>query len=303
MKFIETAFDKETYRLDLTYTHKEMSEITIVISDLETDVTYFLWKTILHPQNSIWICPINGELTRILKNSKTFPGFACKIYVDNRLEQVEEIRTNLIPYKYKPFFTDRTDPVGNSYVDFFYGSLCDGIDFSGTVIDAGANVGFFTWLAKERNANKVYSIEPDVNAFFYLDRNFRNDSSITLIQKALTTDVNGTIFYYCKDSTVANSQYKVVENYIEDFVPTINLDYILNIENEINLVKLDIEGSEFDVMENLELKHFQKINQFFIEFHRDSIPIKNILIQNGYKVEYKNSNENSSVGFIYAYKI
>jgi hypothetical protein len=202
MKLINVKLDQETYRIDIVYVHEVGHEISIVISDLETNIPYFVWKTTLHQYNSVWVAPLNGNLTRILKNSKTFPGFYCKVYRDNRLEQVEELRTNNLSYTYKNFVTDTLDCVGNSYIDFFYGQLCDGINFSGTIVDAGANVGFFTLLAKERGANKVYSIEPDTSAFFYLDRNFRNDSSVTLIQKALTTHLEGTRFYYSKLGTL-----------------------------------------------------------------------------------------------------
>ena len=301
MKLIQAVLNKDTYKIDIDYIHPIGQEITIVISDLEFNVPYFSCKQVLHQYNSIWVVPLNQKQISILKNNKNFPGFYCKVYVDTRLEQVEELRTNDVPYTHKHFLTDISDFVGNSYVDFFYGNLCDGIDFSGTVIDAGANVGFFTLLAKEKGANKIYSIEPDARPFFYLERNFKNDSSITLINKALTTSLEGTKFYYALAATVANSQYGG-ENFIEDFVPTITLDSILNIENKINLVKLDIEGSEFDVIAKLTPRHFEKINQFFIEFHDISTAIKMKLLDNGYKIEYRESTELNNVGFIYAYK-
>lgn len=301
MKLINAIIDKSTYKIDIDYIHPITQEVTIVISDLEYNVPYFSWKQTLNQYESVWVCPLNPKQTNMLINSGRFPGFYCKVYVGTRLEQVEKLSTNNLPYTYKHFLTDVSDFVGNSYADFFYGTLCDGMDFSGTVIDAGANVGFFTLLAKERGANKIYSIEPDIRSFFYLERNFRNDSSITLIQKALTTHLDGTKFYYAVAGTVANNQYGG-ENFTEDFVPTITLDSILNIEDKVNLVKLDVEGSEFDVVAKLTPQHFEKINQFFIEFHDISTALKTRLLDNGYKVEYRESTELNNVGFIYAYK-
>jgi len=303
MKLLNVTFNKETFVIDIVHTQSETSEIKIVICDMQTDIPYYKFTEVMPPGHTFWIFPIANALADILKQSKTFPGFVCKVYKNNRLEQIEYLHTDYKTFEYKTFITNEFDGVGNSYIDFFYGTLCDMIDFGGTVIDAGANVGFFTWLAKERGAKRVYSIEPDIQANFYLEKNFRNDPAIILIKKALTSNLEGTNFYYCLNGTVANSTTtSEVHTYVKDYVPTINLDMILNIEEKINLIKLDIEGSEFEVFEHLQPHQFSKVNQFFIEFHRNSIPIKDKLIENGFTVQYKNSDETSEMGFIYAYR-
>jgi hypothetical protein len=87
------------------------------------------------------------------------------------------------------------------------------------------------------------------------------------------------------------------------FIPTISIDTLLKIEKEINLIKLDIEGTEFNVIDNLTQTHFDKINQFFIEFHFDPRPMVSTLIKNGYNVEYRHSTENDIAGFVYAKKL
>jgi FkbM family methyltransferase len=303
MKLVDVKLDNETYKIDLVYIHAVTSELTIVISDLQTDIPYYTWDVTLDPYSSIWIAPINSTLRTILQQNKHFPGFACKIYKNNRLEQIEYLRTSSVPFEYKNFMTDGFDAVGNSYIDFFYGNLCDGMNFDGTVIDAGANVGLFTWLAKDNKAKRVYSIEPDRHTFFYLEKNFRTDPSIILINKAMTGNENGTKFYYSIGNSVANTtKENLLTDYIEDYVPTITLNSILKIEDTINLVKLDIEGSEFEVFDNLSITDFEKINQFFIEFHDIPTTLKNKLISNGFTVEYRNSDESMTTGFIYAYK-
>ena len=297
------TLDIETYKIDVIYTHTVAFEVTIVICDLQTDIPYYTWTVTLHPGVSVWISPISDQLKTILQQNKHFPGFTCKIYKDNRLEQVEYLRTSSIPFEYKNFMTDGFDSVGNSYIDFFYGTLCDGMQFDGIVIDAGANVGLFTWLAKQNKAHRIYSIEPDRHTFSYLEKNFKTDPSVILINKAMTSNENGTKFYYSIGNSVANTtKANVLTNYIEDYVPTISLNSILKIENTVNMVKLDIEGSEFEVFDNLTASHFEKINQFFIEFHDISTSIKNKLIDHSFKVEYRNSDESFTTGFIYAYK-
>lgn len=302
MKLVDVILNKETYVIDLVYKHADANTLTIVICDLQTDIPYYKWTEHFKNYSSIWIYPLHNTLMELVRNNSKFPGFVCKIYRNGLLEQVECIHTSTEDFKYRTYITDGIDCVGNSYIDFFYGDLCKGINFENTVIDAGANVGLFTWLAKERGAGRVYSIEPDQRAFFYLDKNFKNDDSVVLINKALTTTLDGTIFYYCIESTVGNSQYKNSDNFVEDYVETINLDTLLNIEREVNLLKLDIEGTEFDVFDKLKPEQFKQVNQFFIEFHNISTPIKNKLLENNFKVEYRNSDESSIAGFIYAYK-
>ena len=119
----------------------------------------------------------------------------------------------------------------------------------------------------------------------------------------MTGNENGTKFYYSIGNSVANTtKENLLTDYVEDYVPTVTLNSILKIEDNINLVKLDIEGSEFEVFNNLSAIDFEKINQFFIEFHDISTPLKNRLMDNGFAVEYRNSDENMTTGFIYAYK-
>jgi FkbM family methyltransferase len=305
MKLANVTLNKETYVIDIVYVYPVESTILIVICDLQTDIPYFKWTVTLTPSSAVWIAPLNLELNTIVRQSKHFPGFTCKIYKNNRLEQVDNLRTSSLPFEYMNYMTDGIDCVGNSYIDFFYGSLCNGINFDGVVIDAGANVGLFTLLAKRNGAKRIYSIEPDRHTFFYLEKNFRTDSSVVLINKALTSNENGTTFYYNATTSVGNRtnvDATDVTDYVEDYVPSISLESILKLEEVVNLVKLDIEGSEFEVFDQLSTTYFEKVNQFFIEFHNVSTVIKNKLMDNGFTVEYRNSNENDTLGFIYAYK-
>lgn len=303
MKLCDITFNKETLVLDIVFRHTHNLEVTFVITDLDVDCPYYVWEKLqLSQNNSVWISPLPGNLISVAKNSNNFSGFRCKIYVEKRLVQTEDFPYNNTISNKSIFLTNEFDIVGHSYLDFFHGDLCDNIDFSGTVIDAGANVGFFTLLSLQRGATRVYSIEPDASPFFYLKQNFKNEKSVTLINKALT-DYNGTIDFFYMEGSVASSAIRNTGYYVNDTVECINLQNIINIENNINLVKLDIEGSEFAVLENLKKEHFDKIKQFFIEFHAESSTIKNILLENGYNVEYRHCMGTERVGFIYAYKI
>ena len=72
-------------------------------------------------------------------------------------------------------------------------------------------------------------------------------------------------------------------------------------------MKLDCEGAEYEIIKNLPLEYFQKIDKLVIEYHMaDSHPellieLKEILSQQNFEIETKQLF--SDIGFLYAKKI
>jgi FkbM family methyltransferase len=300
MNVCDISFDKERFVFDVVYRLRAPLELTFVITDAALGCPYYTWDVTLAQNNSVWISPLHPSMIEVAKTSKTFSGFVCKVFHGKRLLQSVTVPLikNIKPIQ---FSTSDFDMVGASYLDFFHGSLCHGIDMSGSVIDAGANVGFFTLLALTKGAHKVYSIEPDVYPFSYLQNNFQTDNRVTLINKALTDNCDGVNFSYSAAS-VASSAVNPAADSITGYVESLNLDVILAIESHLNLVKLDIEGSEYSVFDSLTSSHFEKVSQWFIEFHNKSTPLVDRLQTEGYQVEYRNCTPDSIVGFLYAYR-
>lgn len=309
MKFLEITFDKK----NLIFFCKNKSSLTldncsIVICDAELECPYYAWNNItINDGFDCWMTPFAEKLKNIVLNNHNFHGFLLKVYgPNNRLIQSETFYINNAPPTILDTFSTPThDDVGASYVDFFFGDLCNNIDTNGVIIDAGANVGFFTLFCKKNGASRIYAIEPDPSPFNHLKYNFKSDNSIICINKALTTHTNEINFEICLKNSVASSinAYKIEsDNKLIITTNSINLETILSIENEVNLVKLDIEGEEFNVIESLPNICFDKINQFFIEFHNYPNKIFEKLNSFGYICEYKHCDENSQVGFIYAKK-
>lgn len=302
MKVANVSLNKESGIIDVVYTHSSPLTLNFVVSDLEMDCTYYTWEVELTTNSSVWISPLSPELRTVVKQSKTFSGFCLKIYHNHRLLQTEYLPYNSNRFhKLHQFHTSEYDEVGASYIDFFHGGLCEGIDTTGVVVDAGANVGFFTLYAEINGAKRIYSIEPDAFPFFYLNKNFYNKPTVITINKALSTDCNGTEFFHVLGGSVASSQYKVTDDSVVGFVETIDMNTICSIESNINLVKMDVEGSEFAILKSLSSKNFRKINQFFVEFHSNPSELYTIFQAHGFKTECKRTNETNTAGFIYAY--
>jgi FkbM family methyltransferase len=277
---------------------------SIVVSDAYLDCAYYTWESVEFSRDfKGWIAPLSEKLMKVVLKSDTYPGFTFKVYGPNRrLLQLENFYlNNTEPIIKSPFITPSHDMVGPSYVDFFYSDLCKGIDFSGVVIDAGANVGFFTLLASHKGAKRIYSIEPDPEPFHCLYKNFINQPNVICINKALHDKIELALFDLCLGSSVAST----ISTYNTQFekhtisVETITISSILQVEDKINLLKLDIEGAEYSVLKNLSSYYYKNIDQFFIEFHGDPKYIFEKLVKEGYEVEYRDSDENSTAGFIY----
>lgn len=307
MKLLNIFFDKKECVIHVNSNIDNTIEGTLVITDLYLDCVYYTWDIIITADFNGWCVPFTEKLKKVVLGSNNFAGFNVKFYDKNkRLLQFEKVSLNKVsPLISTPFYSPTHDITGPSYVDFFYGDLCNGIDTSGVVVDAGANVGFFTLYAKEKGASRVYSIEPDPMPFFYLEKNFEKDPSVVLINKAMNGIWDFIKFDISLDGSVGSTSnsHSNMENKLSIVVEVITIDTILEIENEINLLKLDIEGSEFDVIDNISDDHFKRINQMFIEFHYNPKPIIDKLISKGYQIEYRHSDENSTVGFIYANKL
>jgi FkbM family methyltransferase len=306
VKFLNVNFKKETFTILVKYLQETEIKGKIVISDLLIDCVYFIWDVQLNKSFDGWVVPFNEKINDTIINSKSFYGFNVKLYnEENRLLQVEKILVNDSVYETGTIYaTPEFDVTGPSYVDFFYGDLCKNIDTSGTVIDAGANVGFFTLYCKKHGSKRIYSIEPDPMPFFYLEKNYGFDPGIILLNKVLNDTEQPVSFDICIGASVGSaiSKYTNYENKQSVLVESVTINSILKIENRINLLKLDIEGAEFDVIEKLTANEFDKIDQMFIEFHSNPKVIESTLINNNYFVEYRNSTKEDTVGFIYAKK-
>ena len=276
--------------------------IVVTISDIFIDCLYYKMECIIPKFGYMWVYPLDNRLGKIAEENNLFPGFVVKIHTkEMRVIYTEKIVIHNVSKKIEyNFSTPPYDQIGAPYIDFFYGDLCKNIDFNGIVVDAGANVGFFTLYSILNGSKRIYSIEPDPLPFYYLSKNFENNPSVININKGLSHNTENFKMNICLDSSVSSSNIHKYGNSYELEVECIDIPSILLIEKKINLLKLDIEGSEFLVMKNLPELIFKKIDQFFIEFHDISTDLIQILENNGFKTEYRYSDPSSISGFIYA---
>ncbi len=142
------------------------------------------------------------------------------------------------------------------------------------VIDLGANVGEVAEYFLRRGA-KVYAYEPNDHAFEVLKKRVGGNEDVTLHQAAVSNYSGSAKLWLHEnhtDSEVMFSQAgslqaeksNVSEEYLE--VAVSDIAEVLAAHEYIKLIKIDIEGGEYDIMDCV-LDNADKIDHILLETH------------------------------------
>lgn len=183
------------------------------------------------------------------------------------------------------------------------------IDDNDLIIDVGAHIGLFSLLASQFcKKGKIFSFEPIKENFELLKENVRINGirNISIFNEAVS-DISSKITLYQNEDEAGHSKFVKTFNSVQ--VNAISIKEFFdnkNIEN-CNLLKLDCEGSEYEIIESLPTNYFNKLDKIIIEYHlADTKPellkgLKSKLINLSYNISIKPLFED--IGFLYAKKI
>ncbi len=172
------------------------------------------------------------------------------------------------------------------------------------VLDIGANIGFHTLQFADLvgTEGKVFAFEPDPENFSLLIKNLeKNDyQNVIPIQKAVT-DKTGKIDLYLSeenkgDHRVFDSEKgrKTVE------IETVTLDDFLAIDEHVDFIKLDIQGSEHlaflgmknTINRNDNLKIICEFSPYLLKRCFSSADIfLNLILKSGFKLQILNEKK------------
>ena len=140
------------------------------------------------------------------------------------------------------------------------------------VVDLGANVGIFSSRVSEL-ARKVFSYEPFPGNREQLEKNLKTRENITVIHKAVA-EKPGIIRLFMPESKRCTGSYSSfpdlrvsTESYQE--VPSITLNQIFD-DNKIfrcDLLKIDIEGQEYEVLHSTDDEVLSRTMRIHGEYH------------------------------------
>lgn len=138
------------------------------------------------------------------------------------------------------------------------------------IIDGGANIGisvlYFKYLYPQAH---IVAIEPNPAALVYLEQNIKENklSQITLIPAALSAESGESDLYYSPRISLLNASLMYESEVETAKVCTHKLsDYLRG--NQIDLVKLDIEGAEEEVVREIsDQGEVHNAKQYIIEYH------------------------------------
>ena len=164
------------------------------------------------------------------------------------------------------------------------------VDKNDIVLDIGANFGFFTLYAIENGASKIYSVEPFPDAYENI-KNLSEKLPIIPINKAVSSKTDNVIMSLNTGGSASNclSEYNTIFNNNGEHivVEPININTLIeSIGSNIDLLKIDCEGSELDIFESITIENLNKINKMVIETHSDYIDgfIRTKLIENNFEI-------------------
>lgn len=146
-----------------------------------------------------------------------------------------------------------------------------------TIVDAGANVGLFSvWAARERPKARIVSLEPFPATFRHLEKNIHHNGlqeRIRPLQYALAGTTGPRLIYSSGDSPNNGLVLRGMEDSADNTnaieVPCISLADFLRAERleTVDLLKMDIEGSEWEVILSTPGNILHSIRHIIVEYH------------------------------------
>lgn len=273
-----------------------------VVKELASEVPIYFCKNLqISPEYLTWIVPIGGY---DFDADEYCSGFLIEFY-DNRLNLlfkkeifIKEIKKKNI-HKIKGL--SLLDCLYINYREFFHVGAYEGFDFDNldTVVDIGANVGLFADYITTKGAQKIYCVEPNTKAFESLCKLSNFNKNITPIKIAIDTQTGEKDIYCTEDNTTISRFEEYLENspysyqYKKENTQTITWKDFINQQNikYVSLLKMDIEGHEYKIFEQIDENDLNKIERIILEFHRNNdkqlIDVVKKLQKNNFEIAFR----------------
>lgn len=142
-----------------------------------------------------------------------------------------------------------------------------------TVLDIGANVGFFTLYSLFKlNNPRIISFEPIKRNFAFLEKNLKTakNEHVTAVNKAVNNTKGELVLrFQPQEITTSASLFDNLSGGEEEVVLATTLEDIVSDYNlsKIDVLKMDCEGAEYNIIYNTPTQFFDKVNCIAMETH------------------------------------
>ncbi|MBI5621576.1 FkbM family methyltransferase [Candidatus Falkowbacteria bacterium] len=178
------------------------------------------------------------------------------------------------------------------------------------IIDVGAHAGFFSLYCRALNpAVKIYALEPEPANQTALSHNLRLNKTrgVTLVSAALAATSGERQLVITTD----NHNHRLLgadEKFTEQTIPVqayslADLAARFKIK-QISLLKMDIEGGEYEVLDSLTAADWPRIQHIILEYHHQgrntADRLEAMMRHNGFSVSVFPSRFDKHLGFLWA---
>jgi len=304
-------FESDQNKLIFSF-NKDYENARIILKELNSNLKCFDWKADKFEKNiNYYIIPTqNLNLYEI-----DFQGFVFDLYCNNQLLLTKKLKIKNSKDRNFKFYSDKDtdlnikDSFYLQYSDFYNKNFIhDILKNKNTVVDLGASCGSFVDICLRNKVSKIIALEPSDS--FKILKNTFNKENVICLNKAISVDCQDKEMYFSECSTLSTfniepQKYFDTANLINSIAPKkiqcVDLKNLIQTYqlNNIDLLKIDIEGYEYDLFESLDSDIFKFIDEIICEFHHNINDKLKILINklkiNDYSVSLLNLNYQTSI--------
>lgn len=189
-----------------------------------------------------------------------------------------------------------------------YQNIVD-VEVGDVVVDVGFNYGLYSLMALKKGAKEIWGFEPNLRIYSNLKKYFPDQDRVHIFNFAVW-DRNSLMTFYDDIGHLGSGIYETLpkESILDSYeVRTINLYDFLIYHNvlHIDLLKIDCEGTEYDIIECIPSEYLKNVKKIHIEYHMNGDGVKlqkmlDKLTDCGFEINFgADSSINSWIGMIY----
>jgi len=313
-KLFNISFDSNDNKINFEYIEGIPFPTMVCVRDIDTEVPIYSFDALFNAGTSVWCIPI-PRAHYDFQNNPNFGGFLFDFYdlsdTSKRLYSMA-LRLKRTAFQKSKFRVESFDPLFVNYEQFFtdkiYEKFFSQIDSLETVIDVGANVGLFTQLCLSKGATRVISLEINDIAIDTFESIHGSNESVKLIREGLSDNIGEIEIFMDPENSLVSSVLQTHTSNLKDSkkVKVMGLKDLIEKESlsEIDLIKIDVEGAEYDIFKTINNEILSVVKHILMEFHDNfggvlRYEVLNKLNQAGF--EYK-IYQDDCVGIGYEYE-